>query len=567
MNGPTDPPPEPPIGGGPPDPGATRPIPGQRGSSGSDATQAVPEHELLGDPTGAAAAPPPSPPPDPAADQPTQAIPTQSVPPSHQVPGSPPPGPPPVPPPASGNEEPPGGPPPGDNRNRTIAIIAIGAVILLLAGVVGAYALTRDDNSTTQVTAGGEVFLEPAGTAGQDPFSQSFDEIFDTSGIGGLSPASDRRPEGADAGTDPVSDVSTSGTTPGLYGGTRDNSSCDVEGLIQFLEGAPDKQAAWAGVQGIPPGEVSDYIAGLTPVILLADTRVTNNGFAGGQATPRQAVLQAGSAVLIDDRGVPRARCACGNPLAPPVEQSDGVTYVGTGWAGFAPDGVMAVEAGPPVADFDLIDIETGQAFTRPAGTDGTDDRDAGASATTTTDTSTTTTTATPSSTTTTTTTPETTTTSTAPTTTTAPSAPSNITGEGSVTASSTFSGEFPASLAVDGSTATSWFSAGSDVETTSVYTWSGAGNDLIESITIRGNGNNADPSFQQGFGFEQVTVEVLTDGGAVAYSEVFSLAGTPDPTVTAFPGTVGRTVRLTFVGHESPECGGFSELEVVALR
>ncbi|GAP52775.1 serine/threonine protein kinase [Streptomyces azureus] len=53
--------------------------------------------------------------------------------------------------------------------------------------------------------------------------------------------------------------------------------------------------------------------------MLRADTGVTNHGFRAGRAAVLQAVLQAGTAVLVDDRGVPRVRCACGNPLRPPV--------------------------------------------------------------------------------------------------------------------------------------------------------------------------------------------------------------------------------------------------------
>ncbi|PZT71125.1 hypothetical protein DN402_02310 [Streptomyces sp. SW4] len=49
--------------------------------------------------------------------------------------------------------------------------------------------------------------------------------------------------------------------------------------------------------------------------MLRADTRVTGHGLRGGRPVGGQAVLQAGTAVLVDDRGVPRVRCAGGNPL------------------------------------------------------------------------------------------------------------------------------------------------------------------------------------------------------------------------------------------------------------
>ena len=70
--------------------------------------------------------------------------------------------------------------------------------------------------------------------------------------------------------------------------------------------------------RGITPEEIPAYIAGLSDVVLQADTRVTNHGFLDGQANPIDEVLQAGTAVLVDAYGIPRARCYCGNPLTPP---------------------------------------------------------------------------------------------------------------------------------------------------------------------------------------------------------------------------------------------------------
>src|SRR5206468_3821186 len=105
---------------------------------------------------------------------------------------------------------------------------------------------------------------------------------------------------------------------------------CDPEKLIAFLMGHPDKAAAWVGAlnadptlkwSGQTPLKVSDipaYIHDLGPTFLSADTRVTNHGFFNGKATPHQSVLQAGTAVLVDKSDIPRARCACGNPLLPP---------------------------------------------------------------------------------------------------------------------------------------------------------------------------------------------------------------------------------------------------------
>src|SRR5690606_36332277 len=112
---------------------------------------------------------------------------------------------------------------------------------------------------------------------------------------------------------------------------------------------------------GIAPADIGTYVAGLTPVVLIRDTRVTNHGFRDGRATPRQAVLQAGTAVLVDATGVPRVKCACGNPLAPPTAAPIG-TVTGNRWSGFDPAVVVVVVAGPPTTEFVVVDVTTGRA-------------------------------------------------------------------------------------------------------------------------------------------------------------------------------------------------------------
>ena len=138
---------------------------------------------------------------------------------------------------------------------------------------------------------------------------------------------------------------------------------------------------------------------------------------------------------------------------------------------------------------------------------------------------------------------------------------------EGSVQASTTFSG-FPASLAVDEDDGSAWFSTGPEpggVPTT--YLWTGAQDDFIAYIDILNNAFLADRSFRTGFGFGTVTVQVLDASGAVVYEATEDLAGTPDPDVYVTPNVVGRSVRLLFLGHESVDCGGFSELEIGVYR
>jgi hypothetical protein len=141
------------------------------------------------------------------------------------------------------------------------------------------------------------------------------------------------------------------------------------------------------------------------------------------------------------------------------------------------------------------------------------------------------------------------------------------VTAEGAYSASSTFSAEYPAALAVDGDRTTSWFSAGSNTEPVTVFSWIGAQDDLITSVEVFSNSQHRDPSVRTGFGFNTVTVQILDAAGAVMYEETVALPGTPDPDVLVKPGVVGRTVLLVFSGHEDPTCGGISELRIGVTR
>jgi hypothetical protein len=107
----------------------------------------------------------------------------------------------------------------------------------------------------------------------------------------------------------------------GPFGGTGSNFVCDRELLIKFLVAKPARLRAWARVQAIPPtaAAVRRYIRALRPATLLTPTRVTNYFYLQGRAVGFQAVLAAGTAVLVDSQGAIRARCRCGNPLQDPI--------------------------------------------------------------------------------------------------------------------------------------------------------------------------------------------------------------------------------------------------------
>ena len=122
----------------------------------------------------------------------------------------------------------------------------------------------------------------------------------------------------------------------GLYGGTGADA-CSAASMATFFDAHPDRAAAWARAQGIEPSDIRSFLQSLTPVVLRTDTAVTNHGFRDGRANAYQAVLQAGTAVMVDEYGVPRVRCACGNPLDVP-EARDEVRYTGETWSELGTD-------------------------------------------------------------------------------------------------------------------------------------------------------------------------------------------------------------------------------------
>jgi hypothetical protein len=166
------------------------------------------------------------------------------------------------------------------------------------------------------------------------------------------------------------------GAQPGLYGGTRNNGTCNAEQLIGYLQ-ATRQGGSLGRVIGIPTAEIAGYVRGLTPILLTRDTRVTNHGFVNGRATTIPAVLQAGTAVLVDRYGTPRVKCGCGNPLTEPGPITTGTKVRGTPWAGFTVATTVVVTVTVQVNVFVLVDVSTGQLYVRPPGSSGRDDADA----------------------------------------------------------------------------------------------------------------------------------------------------------------------------------------------
>ncbi len=172
-------------------------------------------------------------------------------------------------------------------------------LVALVAITVFAFGCGSDDKKTSTEADLQTVSFQKPEDPGPDPFTPPADV------------------EGDDEVDIPAS--GTGGEQP--FGGSGSNRVCDRDKLIRFLKRNPERMREWARVLGIRPTfrAVKKYIAKLHPVTLTRDTQVTNHAFKNGRAEPFQAILQAGTAVLVDKYGVPVVRCFCGNPLGPAV--------------------------------------------------------------------------------------------------------------------------------------------------------------------------------------------------------------------------------------------------------
>ncbi len=220
--------------------------------------------------------------------------------------------------------------------------------------------------------AAADVVLQPIGADRDDPFTQP---VAPQPAGSLLDYASSESGEVSGATTQTAGYRTPDGSVPGIYGGSLNESSCDPDLLQEFLVAEQERAAAWAAVLEISIDDIPAYLDGLTPVNLAADTRVRNHGFQDGEAVPRQAILQRGSAVLIDRRGVPRVDCYSGSPLREP-EALDDESFTGEEWETFQRERVIVVSQAPTDVDsFELEDVETGDIFARPAGSRGDADR------------------------------------------------------------------------------------------------------------------------------------------------------------------------------------------------
>ena len=301
----------------------------------------------------------------------------------------------------------------GSNNYLALAILAavviaavIGLVVLLDRGddesvtseATATATPTAEESATPEATdeptvaPATEVIAEPVSSLGEDPFTPPIvpgapggpepsantedpevdeadvDDVLET-----LNP-----PEGEPSEVDatgielppqePGQATNVGGDAPGLYGGTNVLDVCDKPALIDFLTSNPEKASAWAAVQGLTAAQIPGYIDSLTDVVLRVDTRVTNHGFSNGAAYPIDSILQAGTAVLIDDFGVPRVRCYCGNPLLPARPLAPAPTVTGTPWPGIDVDQTIVITQVTQITVIQINNIHGGGPIYRPPG-------------------------------------------------------------------------------------------------------------------------------------------------------------------------------------------------------
>jgi hypothetical protein len=258
------------------------------------------------------------------------------------------------------------------SSNRARRLIPLLAVVFI--GAIGAGTACHSKAS------GGELEL----TAAAEPGANAFMPPAASPPPTGTQPPPTLQAQG-DGNT--VETAPVHGDHEGLYGDTVNNTEVDRDKIADFLSANPaqansfveslnsDTTTYWSGGNHLTVADVPRYLHELTPVVLRLDTRLTDHGFGGTHSIARQSVFQAGNAVLVDARGVPRVRGLSGNPLTAPIPLKGAPNLLGTTWPGYRPGGLARIEAAAAaITNFVLVDVVTGLAFNRPVGTIGTND-------------------------------------------------------------------------------------------------------------------------------------------------------------------------------------------------
>jgi hypothetical protein len=206
------------------------------------------------------------------------------------------------------------------------------AVVVVVAVILVAFVLPQVQKVKAEV-----VRFQKVAQVGSGPFTAPADVRAKAAAaaLGGGAGGGAQGPPQAGSKAAPVGgreEADQAGQEPeqGTFGGTGSNRVCDREKLIKSLVTKPERLRAWAEILKVEPTReaVAAYVRKLRPVNLTRDTPVTNHRFAGGKAVPYQAIMQKGTAVLVDKDGKPVVRCRCGNPLTEPVELDEQVKCI-----------------------------------------------------------------------------------------------------------------------------------------------------------------------------------------------------------------------------------------------
>ncbi|MDT7636162.1 MAG: hypothetical protein QOC83_450 [Pseudonocardiales bacterium] len=226
-------------------------------------------------------------------------------------------------------------------RTTILVLLAAFAVLVGVGALIAGPVSTPNKVSTTPTIAAAQVQLEPTSSPGENPFME---------------------PVGQDqtVATPVTAGGQFSSDTPGLFGDSGNQNSCDAKTMISNLQADPPRATAWAGALGVTSDKIPDFVGTLTPVVLRSDTSVTSYGYADGAFTGYPAVLQAGTAVFVDSYGAPTVKCFSGNPLAAPTDVRN-VGYAGNAWRTFQPAAVTVIQPATTVIhDYTFIDIHHG---------------------------------------------------------------------------------------------------------------------------------------------------------------------------------------------------------------
>lgn len=247
----------------------------------------------------------------------------------------------------------------GWSRMQWIAVAAAVALVVSIGSAVGVKLFGGNDGSDA-------VVLMPADQTSPDGFTTS---VASGNPSETLKQPHVRR-KGSSSGTDgatPTAPVSLSDTTSevgdasGMYGSPGgEGAVCDTASLVSMITRDKTRARVWSGLLGTTPDKIRPTIAAMTSLILRSDTLVMNSDYKNGKAIQYPAVLQAGTAVLVDRYGVPKVKCNCGNPLAQaPTERPSKIS--GKSWREWNGSATEVTKAKSKITSFSTTDVSTGK--------------------------------------------------------------------------------------------------------------------------------------------------------------------------------------------------------------